>query len=164
MGSEFDVLISRLSSSVQTQGLVSSQLLPSSVATATPIIPTGTAATSYNSAGLSALWSQVETTLTVSRAQQTTVVSAPSNFTVPKTPILPNSLKDNSYPSYKAPKGFLWGVASAAQQYEGAVKDDGRGPSSWDWLCHRSPSSCTNYTSDSTSSRGCAHDAFHVLT
>ncbi|KAH8914992.1 glycoside hydrolase family 1 protein, partial [Atractiella rhizophila] len=50
----------------------------------------------------------------------------------------------------KFPKGFLFGVASAAQQVEGAVKAEGRGPSHWDYLCHVYPSACTNYTSDVT--------------
>jgi beta-glucosidase/6-phospho-beta-glucosidase/beta-galactosidase len=39
--------------------------------------------------------------------------------------------------SWKFPAGFWWGVASAAYQVEGAVKDEGRGPSIWDALLHR---------------------------
>jgi hypothetical protein len=35
------------------------------------------------------------------------------------------------------PAGFWWGVASAAYQVEGAVKDEGRGPSVWDAEMHR---------------------------
>jgi len=35
------------------------------------------------------------------------------------------------------PPDFLWGVAAAAYQIEGAVKEDGRGPSIWDTFCHR---------------------------
>ncbi|RDI82971.1 hypothetical protein Vi05172_g6805 [Venturia inaequalis] len=39
--------------------------------------------------------------------------------------------------SLKFPKDFWWGVASAAYQVEGAVKDEGRGPSIWDVFLHR---------------------------
>ncbi|KAF3431563.1 hypothetical protein FNV43_RR26294 [Rhamnella rubrinervis] len=35
------------------------------------------------------------------------------------------------------PKGFVFGTASSAFQYEGAVKEDGRGPSVWDTFSHK---------------------------
>src|SRR6478609_7137113 len=34
------------------------------------------------------------------------------------------------------PEGFLWGSATASYQVEGAVHEDGRGPSIWDTLSH----------------------------
>jgi beta-glucosidase len=35
------------------------------------------------------------------------------------------------------PAGFLWGTATAAYQIEGAVSEDGRGPSIWDTFAHK---------------------------
>lgn len=37
------------------------------------------------------------------------------------------------FPDLKFPKGFKFGVATAAYQVEGAVKDEGKGPIMWDW-------------------------------
>jgi beta-glucosidase len=34
------------------------------------------------------------------------------------------------------PNGFLWGASTSAYQIEGAVAQDGRGPSIWDTFCH----------------------------
>jgi len=105
------------------------------------------AATAYDSSALAALWARVEASIPVEVAQITAVQAANHSFKVPDTPGLPPSLQDHAG-DRKFPEGFLFGTASAAQQYEGAVKDDGRGPSHWDYLCHTSPSSCNNYTSD----------------
>jgi beta-glucosidase len=41
------------------------------------------------------------------------------------------------------PPGFIWGAATAAYQIEGAVDEDGRGPSIWDTFTH-TPGKITN--------------------
>lgn len=41
-----------------------------------------------------------------------------------------------SGPTRSFPPGFVWGAATAAYQIEGAVAEDGRGPSIWDIFSH----------------------------
>ena len=51
------------------------------------------------------------------------------------------------------PRDFLWGVATAAYQVEGAARDDGRGPSVWDTFCRRPGAIALDQTGD----RACDH-------
>ena len=39
--------------------------------------------------------------------------------------------------SDKFPEGFVWGVAAASYQVEGAWNEDGKGPSVWDMFCRK---------------------------
>src|SRR5690348_16304132 len=39
-------------------------------------------------------------------------------------------------PPWRIPPGFLWGTATSAYQIEGAVNEEGRGPSIWDTFAH----------------------------
>lgn len=87
----------------------------------------------------------------VSSAATTTTVSAtavPSSSLIPPPPLyyspFPTGQEvfgEQKNESWSFPKDFWWGVAGAAYQIEGAVKDEGRGPSIWDALSHR----VTNY-------------------
>ncbi len=54
------------------------------------------------------------------------------------------------------PKGFIWGTATAAYQVEGAVKEDGRGPSIWDTFSHTPGKVVNNATGD------VADDHYHL--
>ena len=46
------------------------------------------------------------------------------------------------------PDGFLWGAATSAYQIEGAVQQDGRGPSIWDTQCHQTDLVRDGHTGD----------------
>src|ERR1700681_714314 len=58
--------------------------------------------------------------------------TAPSALSSVASP--PSAVSDMSVPETgrEFPKGFLWGSATASYQVEGAVNEDGRGPSIWD--------------------------------
>jgi beta-glucosidase len=53
------------------------------------------------------------------------------------------------------PEGFLWGSATASYQVEGAVKEDGRGPSIWDTFSHTPGKTANGDTGD------VADDSYH---
>src|ERR1700733_4666614 len=46
------------------------------------------------------------------------------------------------------PEGFIWGTATAAYQVEGAVQEDGRGPSIWDTFSHTPGKTFEGQTAD----------------
>ena len=55
----------------------------------------------------------------------------------------------------KFPKDFLWGAGSASFQIEGAVREDGRGPSIWDEFSHQEGRIAGGFDADTAS------DAYH---
>lgn len=54
------------------------------------------------------------------------------------------------------PKGFVWGCSTASYQIEGAVKEDGRGPSIWDTFSHTPGKIVDGTTGD------VADDSYHL--
>jgi beta-glucosidase len=55
------------------------------------------------------------------------------------------------------PNGFLWGTATSAYQIEGAVNEEGRGPSIWD-LHARQPGTISDHSNADT-----ANDHYHLF-
>ena len=58
-------------------------------------------------------------------------------FLVPAFALLLASNSFSQNEKLKAPKDFLWGVATAAYQVEGAYQADGKGESRWDFLANK---------------------------
>lgn len=92
---------------------------------------------SYTNEELGLLWDQVgkiaigPITALVEPVPEPATYPRPGNF----HPLVPTY--DTSLNTAKLPDNFIWGTAGAAYQIEGAVKDEGRGPSIWDLIAHR---------------------------
>ncbi|KAH8685822.1 glycoside hydrolase superfamily [Tricladium varicosporioides] len=126
---------------------VSSSSAAATLNTSFPTLTGSSTATASSTVGLSVddLWDLFVGP--VSTAAVSTTVSATPIPTAELIP--PPGIYYSSFPtgqqipmmsknsSWKFPAGFWWGVASASYQVEGAVKDEGRGPSIWDVLLHR---------------------------
>jgi beta-glucosidase len=59
------------------------------------------------------------------------LAAVPAGAMLPKTGAMQGGTSLRQFP-----QGFLWGSATASYQVEGAVKEDGRGPSIWDTFSH----------------------------
>ena len=93
--------------------------------------------TDFSNEQLAFLWDQVGA---ISTAEISTTVSPtpePSVYPKPGSlhPLVPSY--NSEIEDAKLPDDFLWGVASAALQVEGAADAEGKGPSVWDFIPHR---------------------------
>ncbi|KAK7687319.1 hypothetical protein QCA50_009825 [Cerrena zonata] len=106
----------------------------------------------YTQTDLDQLWQSVEQNgIPVVKANITRVLEPLANFSVgPEPPRFRPAYLQANTSGLRLPEGFLYGVSTAATQVEGAVKEGGRGPSSWDWICHNVPSTCSGETPDVT--------------
>ncbi len=133
--------------------------------------PVGSIPRDYTPEGLDKLWDivchpqTILSTVLTSRTQVGPVEAPPFTTTrVPSAPVTLPSTPPPLYPSFyapapqdilpdlKFPPGFLFGVATAAYQVEGAAKDEGKGPTMWDWAPRQSNFVIDNTTGESSKS------------
>ncbi|KAJ1399884.1 Glycoside hydrolase family 1 [Sesbania bispinosa] len=68
------------------------------------------------------------------------IIVISSTVTNLEAAVVPTPLVDvTSLNRSSFPKGFIFGTGSSNYQFEGAVKEDGRGQGSWDYLIHNTP-------------------------
>ena len=105
----------------------------------TPTLTTSVAnlPTDYSEKAWSSLWQQVGPVST--GIINSTVVPTPEPSPVPPPYGFSSQITTGNLSGYNLPSDFVWGIASAAYQVEGAAMDEGRGPSIWDLLSHRVP-------------------------
>lgn len=77
-----------------------------------------------------------------------TAVGASAALVGASTPVAAQAAGTETSRSLAFPDGFLWGTATAAYQVEGAVTEDGRGPSIWDTFSHTPGKVAGNATGD----------------
>ncbi|CAA7270536.1 unnamed protein product [Cyclocybe aegerita] len=104
----------------------------------------------FSPAGLERLWDLVGP---VEPPPFTTTRAAQTPIAVPSSPpaLYPEWFSPNPrniLPDLKLPKGFVFGVATAAYQVEGATKNEGKGPSIWDWNSRQPGGVIDNTTGD----------------
>lgn len=86
-----------------------------------------------------------------------TASTRPSLASTPSTPLTQGGAAAQADDSLRSfPPGFIWGTATASYQVEGAVKEDGRGPSIWDTFSHTPGKTVAGATGD------VANDHYHL--
>lgn len=96
--------------------------------------------TDYSNERLGFLWNQVGPVATHSKVTATVEPTPEATLLGPGEfhPLVASTFSSD-LTGAKLPPNFAWGLSASAYQLEGAVKDEGRGPSIWDLLSHRVP-------------------------
>ncbi|KAL1669334.1 glycoside hydrolase superfamily [Schizophyllum commune] len=112
--------------------------------------PIGSITPQYSAEGLEQLWDVVgpveEPPFTTTATPQPTIALPP-----PPPPLYPAFYAPEPkyvLPDLKFPEGFKYGVATAAYQVEGATKNEGKGPTMWDWASRQPGGVIDNTTGD----------------
>ncbi|PBK89630.1 glycoside hydrolase family 1 protein [Armillaria gallica] len=125
-------------------------LSPTSTATVASFPSTGSIPREYTPEGLEKLWDIIGPVelppFTTTRVPNAAVTLPPS--LPPLYPSFYAHAPKNILPDMKYPKGFKFGVATAAYQVEGAAKSEGKGPSMWDWTTRQPNAVYDNTTGD----------------
>ncbi|KAI3621240.1 glycoside hydrolase family 1 protein [Moniliophthora roreri] len=112
----------------------------------------GTIERNYSPENLDKLWDVVGT-VTAPPFTTTPIPEVPVQLPSPPPPLYPSWFAPEPkgiLPDLKFPKDFIFGVDTAAFQVEGAVKDEGKGPTMWDWATHQPGFVVDNTTGDIT--------------
>ncbi|THG93804.1 hypothetical protein EW145_g8275, partial [Phellinidium pouzarii] len=104
--------------------------------TSAPFVPIGSIPRNYTPEGLQQLWDLVGPV--DPPPFTTTAIPGPAPVTLPTAPppLYPTWYAlgpKGVFPHLSFPKGFTFGVATAAYQVEGATMSEGKGPTAWDW-------------------------------
>ncbi|KAJ7843128.1 glycoside hydrolase superfamily [Mycena olivaceomarginata] len=147
--------ISAISSQATSATPASTTSTPASTATSgaatATFPPVGSIPRDFSPQGLERLWDLVGPVepppFTTTRVPTSTSVVLPS----PPPPLYPSfyaPAPKDILPTLKFPAGFKFGVATAAYQVEGAVKNEGKGPTVWDWNSRQLGGVVDNTTAD----------------
>lgn len=100
----------------------------------------------FSNEQLAFLWDQVGIISTGAISTTVSPTPEPSSFARPGYlhPQVPSYAANLS--SAQLPDDFIWGLCGAAFQVEGAAKDEGKGPTIWDFLPHRQPGTVAGNT------------------
>ncbi|KAK0186388.1 glycoside hydrolase superfamily [Armillaria mellea] len=104
----------------------------------------------YTPEGLEQLWDIVGP-VELPPFTTTRVPSAAVTFPPSPPPLYPSfyaPAPKDILPDFKFPKDFKFGVATAAYQVEGATKNEGKGPTMWDWASRQPNGVFDNSTGD----------------